>query len=100
MKFTAKNTSATLSKMSAASVASIPHEKELAGFKRIELAPGHSQQVTIHVGARELSSWSTIVHDWVRNPGTPAVYVGSSSRDLRLMTSPIFTYVYLPLVMR
>jgi beta-glucosidase len=58
--------------------------KGLAGFERIELAPGESQTVMIHVGARELSYWSVDVHDWVQVGGYRPIYVGSSSRDIRL----------------
>ena len=59
-------------------------EKALAGFERIELAPGESKQVMIHVGEREMSYWSVDVHDWVMPSTFRPVYVGSSSRDIRL----------------
>lgn len=62
-------------------------QKSLAGFDRIELAPGQARQVTLHVGARELSYWSPAAHDWVLATGRRPVYVGSSSRDIRLQTS-------------
>jgi beta-glucosidase len=59
--------------------------KSLAGFERIELEPGQSRTVTMHVGARDLSYWSTVEHGWVVAHGTRPVYVGASSRDIRLM---------------
>jgi beta-glucosidase len=62
-------------------------EKSLAAFDRIELAPGQSSKVTLHVGAREFSYWSESAHDWVLATGRRPVYVGSSSRDIRLQTS-------------
>jgi beta-glucosidase len=58
--------------------------KQLVGFERIELKPGESEKVKLHIGARELSYWSTVKHDWVLASGDRPVYVGSSSRDIRL----------------
>ena len=58
--------------------------KSLAGFQRIELAPGQSRQAAIHIDARALSYWSTATHDWVMPEGSREIYVGSSSRDIRL----------------
>ena len=58
--------------------------KQLVGFERIELAPGESEKVKLHIGARELSYRSTLKHDWVIAGGERRVYVGSSSRDIRL----------------
>lgn len=58
--------------------------KSLAGFERVELAPGQSRQVVIHIGARALSYWSAAKHDWVIAEGSREICVGSSSRDIRL----------------
>jgi beta-glucosidase len=58
--------------------------KSLAGFQRVELEPGKSASVTIRVDARGLSYWSTDKHDWVVLSGSRPVYVGASSRDIRL----------------
>ncbi|OLC74527.1 MAG: hypothetical protein AUH83_09655 [Deltaproteobacteria bacterium 13_1_40CM_4_68_19] len=58
--------------------------KQLVGFERIELGPGESEKVNLHIGARQLSYWSTVKHDWVIAGGDRPVYVGSSSRDIRL----------------
>jgi beta-glucosidase len=58
--------------------------KSLAGFARIELAPGQSRQVSIHIDARALSYWSTATHAWAMPKGSREIYLGSSSRDIRL----------------
>jgi beta-glucosidase len=60
--------------------------QKLAGFDRVTLAPGQSKIVTVHVGARELSYWSTEKHSWVVATGQRSVGVGSSSRDIRVKT--------------
>jgi len=58
--------------------------KSLAGFARLVLTPGERRQVLVHVDGRALSYWSEAEHTWRRAPGTRAVLVGSSSRDIRL----------------
>jgi beta-glucosidase len=70
--------------------------RSLAGFQCVELEPGKSTSVTIHVDARRLSYWSTDKHDWVAPPGSRAVYVGSSSRDIRLQGAIPVTTPYSP----
>ena len=57
---------------------------KLAGFKRIELEPGQSQKVQIHITRQSLSYWSTDAEAWVVGTGSRSVSVGSSSRDLPL----------------
>jgi beta-glucosidase len=56
----------------------------LAGFARIELAPGEARRVSVHVGARELSYWSKDDRAWVVATGSRPISVGASSRDIRL----------------
>lgn len=58
--------------------------KTLAAFDRVELRAGESRRVTVRVGERQLSYWDTDRGRWVRPDGRRAVYVGSSSRDIRL----------------
>ena len=61
--------------------------QSLAGFQRVELAPGASRRVVMRVTPRQLSWWSAERHEWVEARGHHAVTVGSSSRDVRLRGS-------------
>ena len=58
--------------------------RALAGFERVHLAPAERLAVHIHVPLRQLQYWDTARALW-RLPHAPrALYVGASSRDLRL----------------
>ena len=63
--------------------------RQLAGFSKVTLAPGASQtvQVAINPNApnRPLSYWDTNTNSWQKATGTYNVYVGASSRDVRLV---------------
>ena len=58
--------------------------KSLAGFDRIELQPGETRTVVLHVPRRQLSYWDVGSHGWQVAAGRRPIYVGSSSRDIRL----------------
>jgi beta-glucosidase len=77
-----------------------PHSKELAAFARVELEPGEEQGVTVELYDLILSSWSTDAGEWQLDEGARWVYVGASSRDMRLQGVIGMSEIYLPLVMR
>jgi beta-glucosidase len=56
--------------------------RALAAFDRVSLGPGEKQTVALHVPARQLQYWSPT--GWTRVAGPRTVYVGASSRDIRL----------------
>ncbi|MBG0856923.1 fibronectin type III-like domain-contianing protein [Streptomyces spinoverrucosus] len=56
---------------------------QLGGYRR----PGERRRVTVRVDARTLSSWDAERHDWMPGTGRRSVWVGASSRDLRLRAS-------------
>ena len=58
--------------------------RALADFRAVELAPGERREVTLEISTRSLSYWSETTHDWVVAPGIRPIFVGSSSRDIRL----------------
>ncbi len=58
--------------------------RALCGFDRVHLNAGESKAVAIHVPLRSLQYWSIASDRWSTVPGPRRVYVGESSRDLRL----------------
>lgn len=58
--------------------------KQLAGFTRVVLRPGQATRVTVRLDRRDLAYWSVVQHDWVLAGGRRAIFVGASSRDIRL----------------
>jgi beta-glucosidase len=56
---------------------------ELAGFRRVHLAPGESQEVAFTVGRGQLQMLDRDLH-WIVEPGTFRLLIGASSRDIRL----------------
>ncbi|WP_406446825.1 glycoside hydrolase family 3 C-terminal domain-containing protein [Streptomyces sp. NBC_01613] len=59
----------------------------LGGYRRLTLRAGERRRITVDVTARTLSSWDRKRHDWVLGTGRRTVWVGASSRDLRLRTN-------------
>jgi beta-glucosidase len=56
----------------------------LAGFARVELDAGQQREVTMHLSSEALSVWSSSQHRWAPGSGERAVFIGASSRDIRL----------------
>ncbi|WP_411102351.1 beta-glucosidase family protein [Streptomyces sp. cmx-4-9] len=63
--------------------------RALAGYRRLTLAPGQSQRVTVDMDARTLSSWDPAAHAWVLGTGRREVFAGRSSRDLPLRSEAV-----------
>jgi beta-glucosidase len=55
--------------------------KNLRGFTRISLNAGQTQHVSVTLDARSFQYWN---NGWTTAAGTHQVYVGASSRDIRL----------------
>ncbi|RHW37474.1 beta-glucosidase [Lysinibacillus yapensis] len=60
--------------------------KQLAGFKKIELLPGKQELVEIKLDPKAFSYWDEENDEWVTPSGEVPIYVGSSSKDIRLKT--------------
>ncbi len=58
--------------------------KALAQFDRVTIAAGQTKAVTLHVEPRRLQYWSTAANRWETAAGPRTVFVGASSRDVRL----------------
>lgn len=58
--------------------------RQLRGFDRVALRPGQKKTVTFALTRRDLSIWDVVVQQWRLQNGTYPIYVGASSRDLRL----------------
>ena len=58
--------------------------KELKGFQRVMLNPGESRNVSFTLDKSAMSFFSTAKDDWVAEPGAFEVWIGASSRDIRL----------------
>lgn len=56
----------------------------LAAFAVVDLAPGESRRVELHVAREDLAAWDVRAGRWVVAGGTYRVEVGASSRDLRV----------------
>jgi beta-glucosidase len=57
--------------------------RALAAFERVHLEPGASRELTLRIPLRQLQYWSASGHRWMDAPDRK-VYVGASSRDVRL----------------
>jgi beta-glucosidase len=62
--------------------------KNLRGFQRVQLNPGQAQHVAVTLDARSFQTWTTA---WATTGGAHQIYVGSSSRDVRLTGSVTVT---------
>jgi len=58
--------------------------KELKGFKKIQLAAGESKPVTFELDRAAFSFWSPEKKAWTFEAGEFDLFIGSSSRDIRL----------------
>jgi beta-glucosidase len=62
--------------------------KRLVGWAKVELAPGETEEITVtldpNATSHPLSYWNVNTHGWEMASGDYHVYVGASSRDIRL----------------
>jgi beta-glucosidase len=63
--------------------------RALAEFDRVSIPAGQSKSVALHVEPRRLQYWSTPSGSWQIATGSRTVYVGASSRDMRLQADTV-----------
>ncbi|KAI1659455.1 glycoside hydrolase family 3 protein [Daldinia decipiens] len=61
--------------------------KQLRGFEKVPLVPGESAEITFELTRRDLSVWDVVTQGWIVQAGQYDLYVGASSRDIRLRGS-------------
>ncbi len=59
-------------------------EKELKGFRKVELEPGAAQDVSIPLRWEDFAFYSPVYRKWTVEEGAFRILVGASSRDIRL----------------
>lgn len=57
--------------------------KELKGFKKVNLAPGQTAEVTFTITPDDLKFFDDSKHEWVAEPGKFKAMIGASSTDIR-----------------
>jgi beta-glucosidase len=62
-------------------------EKELKAFAKVALEPGETRTVTFTLDEEALSYYDPALKRWVAEEGEFQVFMGSSSRDIRLAAS-------------
>ncbi len=53
--------------------------RELKGFRRVSVEPGEEKTVTLTLDTKELGFWSAATREWVMEPGTFDLWVGTDS---------------------
>jgi beta-glucosidase len=61
--------------------------KELKGFQKVDLAPGEEAEVDIELDQRAFAFYDANQKDWIVESGEFEIWVGASSRDIRLTQS-------------
>jgi beta-glucosidase len=60
--------------------------KVLRGFEKVDVAPGETKAVQLQLTRRDLSYWDVVRQNWfMQTHGKYLIWVGSSSRDLKLV---------------
>jgi beta-glucosidase len=58
--------------------------RRLVAWDKLSLQPGQTRRVSLQIAPERLAYWNVASHAWAIAPGSYKVFVGSSSRDIRL----------------
>ena len=59
-------------------------QKELKAFAKTRLLlPGESQTLEMQIPVQRLASWNESAHQWLMDPGTYTILIGTSSADIK-----------------
>ena len=56
----------------------------MKGFAKVYLQPGESKRITVGLDEEAFAYYDTVSEGWVNEAGAYDIWVGASSRDLRL----------------
>jgi beta-glucosidase len=92
--FTVKNTGSRAGSEIAQVYAGLPSglgepPKRLVGWQKVALQAGQSQQVSVSVAPKLLSTWDAANHVWKLNNGAYQLIAGASSRDPNALTGSV-----------
>jgi beta-glucosidase len=83
---TIENTGSRAGKETVQLYVGIPQEGQprmaLRAFEKVSLAPGEKKEVTFSLTKKDFSTYSCEKHDFVLEPGSYDLYVGTSSQDI------------------
>ncbi|WP_456823956.1 glycoside hydrolase family 3 C-terminal domain-containing protein [Cellulomonas sp. P5_E12] len=58
--------------------------QKLVQFDRVQLDPGASKTLTLHVDPQDVSGWDTVAQNWVVGTGSRTISLGAASNDIKL----------------
>ncbi|APA89227.1 glycoside hydrolase family 3 C-terminal domain-containing protein [Paraburkholderia sprentiae WSM5005] len=92
--FTVKNTGSRAGAEIAEVYAALPSglgepPKRLVGWQKVALQAGQSQQVSVSIAPKLLSTWDATNHVWKLNGGVYQMIAGASSRDPNALTASV-----------
>lgn len=70
--------------------------RELKGFKKVELAPGESREVSFTLDQRSFAHWAELLHDWRTESGVYQIEICENAQSV-LLSAPLTVTAVKPL---